>query len=128
MPKVLSVEDDFAISELVRRWLEEEGHEVAQASDGDEALAMLADERPDVILMDINLGEFSPDGWALNGRIKADPTTAAIPVIALTAHAQREEHRERALREGFVDHISKPISYETLVETVARVLGAGAQS
>lgn len=125
MPKVLSVEDDFAIAELVRRWLEEEDYEVFQASDGDEAIELVAEESPDVVLMDINLGEFSVDGWEINRRLKQDPSTQKIPVIALTAHAQLEEHRARALREGFAEHLPKPITYDALLQTVGRVLGQG---
>jgi CheY-like chemotaxis protein len=125
MPKILSVEDNFAIAELIRRRLEEEGYDVVQASDCDEALEMAADETPDLILMDIGLGEFSPDGWEVNRRLKEDPALAKIPVIALTAHAQQVEHRDRALREGFVEHVSKPIDFDLLLGKIADLARGG---
>jgi CheY-like chemotaxis protein len=119
MPKVLTVEDEPEIAELVRRWLEEDDYEVLQARDGASALALAAAERPDLILLDINLGEFSFDGWEVNRRLKEDPATRPIPVIALTAHAQRVEHRDRALREGFVEHVSKPFDYDLLMTQIS---------
>jgi len=118
MPKVLSVEDEPEIAELVRRWLEEDDYVVIQARDGASALALAVSERPDLILLDINLGEFSVDGWEVNRRLKEDPATQSIPVIALTAHAQRVEHRDRALREGFVEHVSKPFDYDLLMAKI----------
>jgi CheY-like chemotaxis protein len=119
MAKILYIEDEPDIAELVRRWLEEDDqHRVLQAADGLGGLALTTSECPDLILLDLNLGQFSIDGWEVNRRLKADPLTRAIPVIALTAHAQRVEHRERALAEGFVQHISKPFDYETLIDQV----------
>ena len=79
-------------------------------------------ERPDLILLDINLGKFSPDGFEVNRRLKDDPATRPIPVIALTAHADWTEHRDKAAREGFVDHITKPIDFELLLRRIAVVL------
>jgi len=122
MPKILTVEDEAAIAELVRRKLVGAGHVVIHARSGPKALEIAVSEVPDLILMDINLGVFSPEGWEVNRLLKADASTASIPVIALTAHAQQVEHRERALREGFVEHISKPIDFGLLLKTVADVL------
>jgi CheY-like chemotaxis protein len=119
MAKILYIEDEPEIAELVRRWLEEDDeHRVLQAPDGATGLALAGSERPDLILLDLNLGRFSIDGWEVNRRLKADPLTRTIPVIALTAHAQRVEHRERSLAEGFVQHISKPFDYDTLIDQV----------
>ena len=118
MPKVLYIEDEPEIAELVRRWLEEDDYQFVHARDGNAGLLAAASGRPDLILLDINLGQFSPDGYEVNRRLKADPATAPIPVIALTAHAQRVEHRERALREGFVAHVSKPFDYDQLLDQV----------
>jgi CheY-like chemotaxis protein len=119
MPKILYIEDDPDIAELVRRWLEDDDeHRVLHAGDGPTGLALAESERPDLILLDLNLGGFSIDGWEVNRRLKADPVMRSIPVIALTAHAQRVEHRERALAEGFVEHVSKPFDFDTLVDQV----------
>ena len=119
MAKILYVEDEPEIAELVRRWLEEdEEHRLLHAGNGGLGLALAESEHPDLILLDLNLGQFSIDGWEVNRRLKANPLTRTIPVIALTAHAQRVEHRERALAEGFVEHISKPFDYDTLIDQV----------
>jgi CheY-like chemotaxis protein len=119
MAKILYIEDEPEIAELVRRWLEEDNeHRVLQSADGVAGLALIKSECPDLVLLDLNLGRFSIDGWEVNRRLKADPSTQTIPVIALTAHAQRVEHRERALAEGFVQHISKPFDYDTLIDQV----------
>jgi CheY-like chemotaxis protein len=120
MPRILYVEDEPDIAELVRRWLEEDGaHSLLLAADGSTGLALARAERPDLVLLDLNLGRFSIDGWELNRCLKADPVTRAIPVMALTAHVQLVEHRERALAEGFVELISKPFDYETLIDRVS---------
>lgn len=122
MPKILSVEDEPAIAELVRRKLVAAGYTVIQAKNGKKALEQAESERPDLILMDINLGMFSPEGWEVNRLLKQNEATASIPVIALTAHAQQVEYRERALREGFIEHVIKPIDFDQLMKTVAAVL------
>src|SRR5438270_558931 len=125
MSKILYVEDEPDIAELVRRWLEEDDHAFLHAGDGSTGLALAASERPDLILLDINLGEFSPDGWEVNRRLKDDPETRPIPVLAFTAHAQTTEYRDRALREGFVELIRKPFDYETLLESVQAHIPGG---
>jgi CheY-like chemotaxis protein len=89
---------------------------------GPAAWSWPATGRPDLILLDINLGKFSPDGFEVNRRLKDDPATRPIPVIALTAHADWTEHRDKAAREGFVDHIIKPIDFELLLKRIAVVL------
>ena len=129
MAKVLYVEDEPEIAELVRRWLEEDGeHTVLHAPDGPRGLALAAAERPDLILLDLRLGEFSIDGWEVNRRLKADEATRSIPTVALTAHAHRAEHHDRALAEGFVDHISKPFDYDLLMGRIASLLSNGGTS
>jgi CheY-like chemotaxis protein len=128
MSKILYVEDEPDIAELVRRWMEEDDHVFLHAGDGMLGLALAASEQPDLILLDINLGEFSPDGWEIIRRLKDDPATRPIPVIALTAHAQWAESRNRALREGFVEHVSKPFNYDLLLEKVQEHVARGGAS
>ncbi len=125
MARILYIEDEPDIAELVRRWVEEDDHEFLHARDGNVGLDLAASARPDLILLDINLGEFSPDGWEVNRRLKDRPETRPIPVLALTAHAQWAESRDRALNEGFVDHISKPFNYDTLIDRVQVHLPGG---
>jgi len=119
MPKILYIEDEPDIAELVRRWLEEDGeHTMLHAPDAAAGLKLAARERPDLILVDIYLGEFSADGWEVNRRLKEDPLTRSIPVIVVSGHAWSPEHRQRALCEGFVDHLGKPFRYDRLLERV----------
>ena len=125
MSKILYVEDNLDLAELVRRWLEEDDHKFLHAEDGTTALALAASEQPDLILLDINLGEFSPDGWEVNRRLKDDLATRSIPVMAFTAHAQWTEYRDRALSEGFVDLLLKPFKYETLTGSVKAHIPGG---
>jgi CheY-like chemotaxis protein len=124
MSKLLYVEDDPDIAVLARRWLEEEGHIVLHTDDGEEAINLASLERPDLVLLDINLGQFSIDGWETHRRLRAEPSTSGLPVVALSGHAQREEHIDRASREGFAGHIRKPFTYEELTGQVAAFLVA----
>lgn len=122
MAKILYVEDNPDIFELAQRWLVRKGHDVLHASDGPSALAIVETELPDLILLDLDLGEFSFDGWEVNRRLKEGESTRKIPVICLTAHAQLVEYRERALSEGFVEHLSKPFDKATFLDRVSSYL------
>ena len=115
---LMVVDDQPANLKLLEDLLTQQGHAVRSFPRGRLALDAAARNQPDLILLDINLGGFSIDGWEVNRRLKADPATAGIPVIALTAHTQRSEHREHALQEGFVEHVSKPFNYDQLIEQV----------
>jgi CheY-like chemotaxis protein len=127
MPKILYIEDEPDIAELVRRWVEEDGgHKLLHAADGEAGVQLATATLPDLILLDIYLGEFSMEGWEVNRRLKENPATRSIPVIVVSGHAWGPEHRQRALGEGFVDHLSKPFSYDRLIEQVnthARIEG-----
>jgi CheY-like chemotaxis protein len=116
---ILVVEDNEANQMLVRAVLELEGYRVALAGSGPEAFDELAAEAPDLILMDIQLpGE---DGLSLTRRLKADPLTSSIPIIALTAHAMQGD-RELALAAGCAGYIAKPIDTHTFGHEVRRFL------
>jgi len=121
MPKVLYVEDNDDNVYMLKMRLElEDGFEVLVAGDGAQGLAVAAAERPDLILMDLNLPVV--DGWEATRRLRADPGTRGIPIIALTAHAMAGD-RERALAAGCDEFDTKPIDLERLLETIRALLG-----
>ena len=116
---VLVVEDNEANLLLTRSVLEREGYAVETAGSAEEARLKLAEKLPDLILMDIQMpGE---DGLDLTRRLKADPTTATIPVIALTALAMSGD-REMTIAAGCVGYISKPIDTRTLGDQIYGIL------
>jgi CheY-like chemotaxis protein len=116
---ILVVEDNEANQLLVQAVLELEGYRVELAGSAPEALDQLRASAPDLILMDIQLpGE---DGLALTRQLKANPTTADIPVVALTAHAMSGD-RDLALKAGCVGYIAKPIDTRTFGAEVRRYL------
>jgi CheY-like chemotaxis protein len=120
MPRVLYVEDNDDNVYMLKMRLElEEGFEVLVAGDGAQGLAIAAAERPDQILMDLNLPVV--DGWEATRRLRADPGTRGIPIIALTAHAMAGD-RERALGAGCDEFDTKPIDLERLLEKIRAVL------
>ncbi len=117
--KLLLVEDNEMNRDMLSRRLTRKGYELAIAVDGQEALALAATAAPDLILMDMSLPLI--DGWEATRRLKADPATAAIPVIALTAHAMAGD-REQALGAGCDDYDTKPIEFPRLLEKIAAQL------
>lgn len=123
MPKVLLVEDNEMNRDMLFRRLTRNGYDVVIAVNGQEGVEMAARERPDLILMDMSLPVL--DGWEATRKLKADPATASIPVIALTAHAM-ESDREKALAAGCDDFDTKPIELPRLLEKMkAFVADAG---
>jgi two-component system cell cycle response regulator DivK len=119
MTKILVVEDDEANQEIVTRILRREGYEVIQANDGVAGVALALTEKPDLILMDLSLPEL--DGWEATRQIRANPVTAAIPIIALTAHAFAEEV-QRALQAGCNHYETKPLVYRRVIKKVKDLL------
>ena len=123
MAKILYVEDHYDIFELYGRWLSRAHHQVLHARNADAALKIVQEEQPNLILLDIRLGEFSVDGWEINRQLKIDPGTRDIPVICFSATAEDPDHRERAKLEGFVAHLDKVnVSRKTLIDCVAACL------
>ena len=120
--KVLVVDDNPISRELVREVLEDNDREVLEAENGEEALRVIAGERPDVVLLDIQLPVY--DGYEVLRRVRADLKLAGLPVIALTAYAMRQD-REKAFAAGFDDYITKPIDAASLRARVAKILKAG---
>jgi two-component system cell cycle response regulator DivK len=115
MPKILLVEDNEMNRDMLSRRLVRNGFEVVIAVDGQQGLAMATSESPDVILMDMSLPVM--DGWEATRRVKADPATKSIPVIALTANALVED-RERAMAAGCDDFDTKPVELPRLLEKI----------
>ena len=118
-PLILAVDDNEAGLLLARSVLEKNGFVVDTAGSSPEVLERINARRPDLILMDIQLP--GQDGLALTRQLKADPATAAIPIVALTAHAMAGD-REQALAAGCSAYISKPIDTRTFGTLVRSLL------
>jgi CheY-like chemotaxis protein len=124
MRTILIVEDVDYNRDLLVQLLEED-YEILTAADGAAGVETATRVRPDLILMDLSLPVV--DGWEATRRLKARPETAAIPVIALTAHAmQGDEDKARAC--GCDDYLTKPIDEDQLFAKLERLLGRGGPS
>jgi len=121
MTKVLLVEDNEMNRDMLTRRLERKGFEVVIAVDGQAGIDMAASSSPDIILMDLSLPVI--DGWEATRRIKADPATQSIPVIALTAHAMAGDE-QKALDAGCDDYDTKPIDLKRLLGKIETLLGS----
>jgi len=119
MPKILLVEDNETNREMLTRRLQRSGYSVCCAADGAAGVAMATSERPDLILMDVALGQM--DGWEATQLIRANPTTAAIPIIALTAHALASD-RDRSVAVGCSDFDTKPVDMQRLLGKIQALL------
>ena len=122
MPRILLVEDNEMNRDMLSRRLERRGFEVVMAVDGAEGVAMAKSEQPALVLLDMSLPII--DGWEAARRIRDDPDTATIPMIALTAHAM-DGDREKAIAAGCNDYDVKPVDLARLLEKMA-ALGVGA--
>lgn len=116
---ILIVDDNVTNLKLVRVLLETEGYTIRTASHASEALRVLLDFRPQLILMDIQLPDI--DGLTLTRQLKADPKTADITVVALTAYAMKGDE-EKALASGCSGYITKPVDTRQLVRQVEQYL------
>ena len=117
--KILLVEDSLPNRDMLTRRLERRGFTVCCAVDGPSGVAMAASEMPDVILMDVALGAM--DGWEATRRIKANPQTANIPIIALTAHALATD-RDKSIEVGCTDFDTKPVDLARLLGKIQAAL------
>lgn len=117
--KILLVEDNEMNCDMLSRRLERKGYEVVIAVNGQEGVDSVSSTRPDLILMDLSLPII--DGWEATRRIKSDPATAGIPVIALTAHAMAED-RAKAMAAGCDDFDIKPVDLPRLLEKIDTLL------
>jgi CheY-like chemotaxis protein len=119
MAKILLVEDNEMNRDMLSRRLVRSGYEVVMAVEGEEGVALAKSGAPDLILMDMSLPVL--DGWEATRRIKSDPATRDIPVIALTAHAMSGD-REKAREAGCDDFDTKPVEYARLVSKIEGLL------
>ena len=122
MTKLLYVEDNDDNVYMLKMRLElRDDFEVVTAENGERGCEMAVVERPDIILMDLEMPIV--DGWEATRRLKSNPETRDIPVIAFSAHALAGE-REKALAAGCDEFETKPIEFDRLVATIRRILAA----
>jgi two-component system cell cycle response regulator DivK len=121
MKKLLLVEDNEMNRDMLSRRLARRGYEVLLAVDGAEGIASATQNQPDLIIMDMSLPVL--DGWESTRRLKEQPETKGIPVLALTAHAMSGE-RERALAAGCNDYDTKPVDFNRLMGKIESLLPA----
>src|SRR5215470_5435630 len=120
MIKVLYVEDNDDHVYMLKMRLELlDEFEILVADDGEKGCKMAAAEKPDIILMDLEMPGI--DGWEATRRLKGNPQTHDIPIIALSAHAL-EGDREKAIASGCDEFDTKPIEFDRLVATIRRLL------
>jgi two-component system cell cycle response regulator DivK len=120
MAKILIVEDNEMNRDMLSRRLARRGYQIVLAVDGGEGVAAATAESPDLILMDMSLPVV--DGWEATRRLKAEPLTRAIPVIALTAHAMAGD-RDKVLEAGCDDYDTKPVELPRLLQKIEMLLG-----
>jgi two-component system cell cycle response regulator DivK len=120
MAKILLVEDHQEIWDFLSRRLKRRGFEVEVAEDGRQGLERARADRPDVMLLDMNLPEI--DGWTVAKQLKADEATRGIRIIALTAHAMAGD-REKALAAGCDDYHAKPVDFSQLLNQIEALIG-----
>jgi len=125
MIRILVAEDNAVNRELLRELLEARGYTVSEACDGQEALNMIEQAQPDLLLLDIGMPVL--DGFAVIRRIRENPRLGPLPVVAVTAYAMRGD-REKILDSGFDGYLSKPLNPSSLTEELDRLLTKSAQS
>lgn len=116
---ILLVEDNEMNRDMLQRRLQRRGFEIALAEDGAQGVEVATATAPKLILMDMSLPVM--DGWEATKRLKSNPKTAHIPIIALTAHAMSDD-REQALSAGCDAFATKPVDFPALVEEINRLL------
>lgn len=113
--KILVVDDEVDLVQMLRTILEKSEYKVATALDGMNAVVLAQSYRPDLILLDIMMHEI--DGWEVLKLLRMDPRTQRIPVVILSARSHPRD-RIRALQEGAQDYLSKPFSIQDLLDTI----------
>jgi two-component system cell cycle response regulator DivK len=119
MPKILIVEDNEENRDALARRLQRRGFDIIAATDGKSGVAMALSDKPDLVLMDMNMPEL--DGWEATRQIKAVAEASSLPVIALTAHAMAGD-RDRAIQAGCADYHTKPVDFAKLMTQIEALL------
>lgn len=117
--RLLLVEDHEELWDFLSRRLQRRGFEVTVATDGQQGLDRARELKPDVMLLDMNLPIV--DGWTIARTLKAEPATAGIPIIALTAHAMSGD-RQKALDVGCNDYHPKPVIFAQLLTQIENLM------
>ena len=120
MARILLVEDNEMNRDMLSRRLVKRGHEVTIAVDGKQGVELANSAAPEIILLDMSLPVM--DGWEAARRLKAEPDTRDIPIIALTAHAMAGD-REKCLEAGCDDYDTKPVEFKRLLSKIDALLG-----
>lgn len=118
--RILLVEDNDMLQEILSARLEIKGFDVTIASDGNEAVDCALNLKPDIILMDMSLPYLN--GWEATKIIRANEETHHIPIIALTAHALMTD-KQRGLDAGCNDYLTKPVDFDKLVSKIHKLIG-----
>jgi CheY-like chemotaxis protein len=122
MKRILYAEDDDISRDLISTRLVRSGFEVVVAEDGNKALALVLSQTFDLIILDLSMPGLS--GWEMAKKLKATAATAAIPILALTAHTMSAD-RKKALDAGCSDFDSKPVNLPRLLGKIENLLGGG---
>src|SRR5947207_1183056 len=117
MKTILIAEDHPTNRELLRELLEIRGYTVAEACDGQEALAMVEQSPPDILLLDIGMPLL--DGFAVVCKLRENPRFAKLPIVAVTAYAMQCD-REKIMNSGFDGYLAKPVNSLSLVQELDR--------
>jgi len=124
-PLILLIEDNDLDADMLSRRLSRRGYEVIAAPDGETGVAMAEVRRPALVIMDMGLPGI--DGWEATRRLKSSPATAAIPVVALTAHAMAED-KSRGLAAGCDRYETKPLEFDRLIAEMDTLIRKGGSS
>ncbi len=119
-PLALVVDDSITMRRVTQRLLERNGMRVLTAKDGIEALDLLQDHRPKIVLLDVEMPRM--DGYEFAGRVRANPATAGLPIIMVTSRSG-EKHRARAIELGVNDYLGKPYQEHEMLDAISKLLG-----
>lgn len=122
MPRILIIEDNEENRQALARRLKRRGYDVVLANDGQQGIESAKSERPDLILMDMNMPVL--DGWQASQLIRANPLTQDLPIIGLTAHALAGD-REKALQAGCSEYHTKPVDFSRLIVQIEALIKKG---